>query len=232
MEEQTSTTRHHGQNATLRESERHDLYFPRPTAIIIEINNTRIAFQAKYWYHKDSLCKLARMCGTNIIYFEYISLVAEEILTCIFISTVRYGFHFMTSGWVVWFPLKHFAVVNELFPTIKHRLSLICIKSKILNFQVSTDKYFANVIKLSIVSVFFIANHRILTSDSQIKNIHTRYHRIHQPVAEVLAYLQVQISPISCNVVGSILLVLEKITDTAIVGYRWTGLGGHHALYC
>ena len=29
-----------------------------------------------------------------------------------------------------------------------------------------------------------------------------------QPVAEVLAYLHVQISPISCNVVGSILLVL------------------------
>ena len=30
-----------------------------------------------------------------------------------------------------------------------------------------------------------------------------------QPVAEVLAYLHVQISPISCNVVGSILHVLE-----------------------
>ena len=34
------------------------------------------------------------------------------------------------------------------------------------------------------------------------------------PVAEVLAYLHVQISPISCNVVGSILLVLGKNTDT------------------
>ena len=34
---------------------------------------------------------------------------------------------------------------------------------------------------------------------------------------EVLAYLHVQISPISCNVVGSILHVLVKNTDTAIV---------------
>ena len=34
------------------------------------------------------------------------------------------------------------------------------------------------------------------------------------------------------NVVGSILHVLGKNTDTAIVGYRWTGVGGHHALYC
>ena len=50
--------------------------------------------------------------------------------------------------------------------------------------------------------------------------------------AVVLAYLHVQISPISCNVVGSILHVFEKNTDTAIVGYRWTGVGGHHALYC
>ena len=31
-----------------------------------------------------------------------------------------------------------------------------------------------------------------------------------QSVAEVLAYLHVQISPISCNVVGSILHVLVK----------------------
>ena len=46
-----------------------------------------------------------------------------------------------------------------------------------------------------------------------------------QPVAEVLAYLHVQISPINCNVVGSILHVLGKNTDTAIVGYRWTGVG-------
>ena len=53
-----------------------------------------------------------------------------------------------------------------------------------------------------------------------------------QPVAEVLGYLHVQISPISCNVVGSILHVLGKNTDTAIVGYRWTGVGGHHAMYC
>ena len=35
------------------------------------------------------------------------------------------------------------------------------------------------------------------------------------PVAEVLAYLHVQISPISYNVVGSILHVLGKNTDTA-----------------
>ena len=35
-----------------------------------------------------------------------------------------------------------------------------------------------------------------------------------QPVAEVLAYLYVQILPISCNVVGSILHVLGKNTDT------------------
>ena len=52
-----------------------------------------------------------------------------------------------------------------------------------------------------------------------------------QPVAEVLAYLHVQISQISCNVVWSILHVLGKNTDTAIVGYRWMGVGGHHALY-
>ena len=53
---------------------------------------------------------------------------------------------------------------------------------------------------------------------------------IAQPVAKVLAYLHVQISPISCNVVGSILYVLGKNTDTAIiVGYRWTGVGENHA---
>ena len=55
---------------------------------------------------------------------------------------------------------------------------------------------------------------------------------LHQAAAEVLAYLHVQISPISCDVVGSILLVLGKNTDAAIVGYRWTGVEGHHALYC
>ena len=55
---------------------------------------------------------------------------------------------------------------------------------------------------------------------------------VSQPVAEVLTYLQVQVSPISCNVVGSILHVLGKNTDTAIVGNRWTGVRGHHALYC
>ena len=44
-------------------------------------------------------------------------------------------------------------------------------------------------------------------------------------VAELLAYLHVQISPISCNVVGSILHVLKKNTDTAIVGYWWTVVG-------
>ena len=32
--------------------------------------------------------------------------------------------------------------------------------------------------------------------------------------------------------VGSILHVIGKNTDTAIVGYRWTGMGGHHAMYC
>ena len=26
--------------------------------------------------------------------------------------------------------------------------------------------------------------------------------------------------------------VLGKNTDTGIVGYQWTGVGGHHALYC
>ena len=46
------------------------------------------------------------------------------------------------------------------------------------------------------------------------------------PVAEVLAYLHVQISPISCNVVGSILHMLGKNTDRAIVGYQWMGVGG------
>ena len=46
-----------------------------------------------------------------------------------------------------------------------------------------------------------------------------------QPVAEVLAYLHVQISAVSCNVVGPILHVLGKNTDTANEGYRWTGWG-------
>ena len=27
-------------------------------------------------------------------------------------------------------------------------------------------------------------------------------------------------------------ICLDKNTDTAIVGDRWTGMGGHHALYC
>ena len=49
------------------------------------------------------------------------------------------------------------------------------------------------------------------------------YAEASQPVAEVLEFLHVQISPISCNVVGSILHVLGKNTETAIVGYRWTG---------
>ena len=54
-----------------------------------------------------------------------------------------------------------------------------------------------------------------------------------KPVAEVQAYLHVQISPISFNVVGSILQVIGKNTDSAIiVGYRLTEVGGHHALYC
>ena len=56
--------------------------------------------------------------------------------------------------------------------------------------------------------------------------------RFGQPVAEVLAYLHVQVSPISCLVVGSILALLGKNTDTAIVGGRWMGVGGQHALYC
>ena len=50
-------------------------------------------------------------------------------------------------------------------------------------------------------------------------------------MAEVLEYLHVQVSPISCLVVGSILALLGKNTGTAIVGDRWTGVGGHHALY-
>ena len=54
----------------------------------------------------------------------------------------------------------------------------------------------------------------------------------HQWVSTVLAYLHVQVSPISCWVVGSILALLGKITETAIVGERWTGVGRHHALYC
>ena len=38
--------------------------------------------------------------------------------------------------------------------------------------------------------------------------------------AEVLAYLHVQVSPISCRVVGSILALLGKNKDTAVVGDR------------
>ena len=64
----------------------------------------------------------------------------------------------------------------------------------------------------------YVQNH---STDSAIEILNTEC----QPVAEVLAHLHVQISPISCNVVGSILHVLGINTDTAIVGYRWTGLG-------
>ena len=53
-----------------------------------------------------------------------------------------------------------------------------------------------------------------------------------QNVAEMLAYLHVQVAPISCWAVGSILALLWKNTETAIVGDRWMGVGGHHALYC
>ena len=61
----------------------------------------------------------------------------------------------------------------------------------------------------------------------------SRYHLVvGQPVAEVLVYLHVQVSPISCKVVGSILAFLGKNTDTATVGDRWTGVEGHHVLYC
>ena len=58
-----------------------------------------------------------------------------------------------------------------------------------------------------------------------------RVGQVSQPVAEVLAYLHVQMSAISCNVVGSILHVLGKDTDTAIVGCRWTG-GGRDTAPC
>ena len=58
----------------------------------------------------------------------------------------------------------------------------------------------------------------------------------HQPAggrgASVNLHLHVQILPISCNVVVSILHVLGKNTDTAIVGYWWSGVEEHHALYC
>ena len=53
-----------------------------------------------------------------------------------------------------------------------------------------------------------------------------------QPVAEVIAHLYVHVSTISCWVVWSILALLGKNTDTTIVGDWWTGVGGHHALYC
>ena len=42
------------------------------------------------------------------------------------------------------------------------------------------------------------------------KVTHYELQHLGQPVAEVLAYLHVQISPISCNVVGSICMCLEK----------------------
>ena len=56
---------------------------------------------------------------------------------------------------------------------------------------------------------FFI--HNIFIQENQ----HLVYLCIYK-VAEVLAHLHVQISPISCNGVGSILCVLGKNTDTAI----------------
>ena len=64
------------------------------------------------------------------------------------------------------------------------------------------------------------------------KQVDNSQQNLSQPMDEALAYLHMQISPISCNVVGSILHVLVKNTDTAIVGQRLTGVGGHHALYC
>ena len=47
-----------------------------------------------------------------------------------------------------------------------------------------------------------------------------------QPVAEVLAYLQVQISPISCNVVGSILQMCMEKTLTQHCRLPVDGGGG------
>ena len=51
-------------------------------------------------------------------------------------------------------------------------------------------------------------------------------------VAEVLGYLHVQVSSISCWVVGSILALLGKNSDTAIDRRSVDGGGGHHPLYC
>ena len=57
---------------------------------------------------------------------------------------------------------------------------------------------------------------------------------LHVPVAEVLAYLHVQVAEVLAylHVPVAEVHVLGKNTDTAIVGYQWTGVGGHHALYC
>ena len=51
------------------------------------------------------------------------------------------------------------------------------------------------------------------------------------PVAEVLEYLHVQDASIVCRVVGSSLALPGQNAD-AILGYGWTGFGGHHALWC
>ena len=58
-----------------------------------------------------------------------------------------------------------------------------------------------------------------------------------EPVAEVLAYLHVQISPISCNVVGSILHVLEKtltqqLQATGGRGWVWGDTTSYTANWC
>ena len=83
---------------------------------------------------------------------------------------------------------------------------------------------------VTVRSLRFPARPRTLLQSS-LKTVGTGHRGLGlgQPVAEVLVYLHVQISPISCNVVRSILHVLGKNTDTAIVGYRWTGVGGHRA---
>ena len=53
-------------------------------------------------------------------------------------------------------------------------------------------------------------------------------------MTEVLAYLHVQVSPISCRVVNWVdpRICLDKNTDTAIAVDGWTGVVAHHSLYC
>ena len=54
------------------------------------------------------------------------------------------------------------------------------------------------------------------------------------PVPEVLEYLHVHCAGLTNQLLSCWIdpRITWKNTDTAIVGDRWTGVGGHHSLHC